>query len=343
MIKECPVDCSFSVWTEWGACSEPCDEGLKTRTRFEETAARFGGFPCEGELTKQATCVFEPCPVDCVMNPWEDDAQGCSKSCGGGDLVQHRTVQTAQVGTGAACPEPVNFELLQAGNGHVRKKDDGSQSRTIKCNIDACPVDCAIEEEWKAEGSCSKSCGGGTLISRKAITVLNANGGVECPAADSAERYKSEDCNTEACPVDCVVSQWTGWGGCSTSCGEGTRTRTRSIETEMADGGIACPSEEELSENEACTLVECPIHCVVGDWGSWGTAQRSAVRARRATAGKSRCRRSTAATLARSRLRRTRTARTTRARSTASSPSGRTPRKAARRAAVAARSSRRGR
>merc|ERR1719326_2066777 len=228
MIKECPVDCSFSVWTEWGACSEPCDAGLKTRTRFEETPARFGGTPCEGATTETADCQVEPCPVDCVMNPWEDDAAGCSKTCGAGDLVQHRSVQTPKVGRGAECPAPVDFALLQGGNGHV-----------------------------KPEGSCSKSCGTGTLVSRKAIEVQAAHGGVECPAVDSADRYKEEDCNTDACPVDCVVSQWTGWGQCSTSGGEGSRTKTRSIETEAADGGVACPSEEELTETEACTLVEC--------------------------------------------------------------------------------------
>ena len=188
----------------------------------------------------------------------------------GGNLAQTRTVKTEKVGRGKDCPQPVDFALLQAGNGHVKQKDDGSQSRTIKCNIDACPVDCEIEAELLADGSCSKSCGTGTLVSRKAISVQVANGGVACPAEDSSDRYKEEDCNTENCPVDCVVSQWTGWGGCSTSCGEGSRTRTRSIETEMADGGIACPSEEELSESEACTVVECPIHCVLGQWGSWG-------------------------------------------------------------------------
>jgi hypothetical protein len=269
MLKECPVHCVFSAWSDWGSCSEPCDEGLKTRTRFEETPARFGGTPCEGTEVDTADCVVEPCPVDCVMNPWEDDAAGCSKTCGGGDLVQHRGVQTAKVGRGAECPAPVDFALLQGGNGHVKQKDDGSQSRTIKCSIDACPIDCVIEAEWKPEGSCSKSCGTGTLVSRKAIEVQAAHGGVACPAEDSADREKTEDCNTDACPVDCVVSQWTGWGQCSTSCGEGSRTKTRSIETEAADGGVACPSESELTATEACTLVECPIHCVVGEWGPW--------------------------------------------------------------------------
>ena len=80
MIKECPVHCAFSEWSDWGVCSEPCDAGLKTRTRFEETPARFGGFPCEGEVTDVTDCVVEPCPIDCAMNPWVDAAEGCSKS-----------------------------------------------------------------------------------------------------------------------------------------------------------------------------------------------------------------------------------------------------------------------
>ena len=79
-IKKCPIHAEWDEWTDWGACSEAGDEGLKTATRFEETPARFGGTPCEGEEVKTATCVVEPCPVDCVMTAWEDDAAGCSKT-----------------------------------------------------------------------------------------------------------------------------------------------------------------------------------------------------------------------------------------------------------------------
>ena len=41
------------------------------------------------------------------------------------------------------------------------------------------------------------------------------------------DRYKETDCNTEDCPVDCVMSQWTGWQQCSTTCGNGQQHRTR--------------------------------------------------------------------------------------------------------------------
>ena len=44
---------------------------------------------------------------------------------------------------------------------------------------------------------------------------------------------------TSAAPVDCEVTAWSDWGGCSVSCGSGTWTRTRIIK-EAQGGGAAC-------------------------------------------------------------------------------------------------------
>lgn len=58
-------------------------------------------------------------------------------------------------------------------------------------------------------------------------------------------------------PVDCVVSEWGAWGACT----NGTRTRTRTIVTQPANGGAACPP---LTETQSCT------DCVVSAWSEWG-------------------------------------------------------------------------
>ena len=54
---------------------------------------------------------------------------------------------------------------------------------------------------------------------------------------------------------------------CTATCGTGQRTRTRHIMQESAHGGDACP---ELEDRESCLEQDCPIHCDVTDWGSWG-------------------------------------------------------------------------
>ena len=59
-------------------------------------------------------------------------------------------------------------------------------------------------------------------------------------------------------PVDCTVSEWSAWSGCSVECGSGERTRTRTIVTDASCGGVECPP---LSESEACNGDVCAVIC----------------------------------------------------------------------------------
>jgi Thrombospondin type 1 domain. len=107
-----------------------------------------------------------------------------------------------------------------------------------------------------AEGTetCSATCGGGTRYEFKTCTNPSPqNGGADC----SGSGIQTLDCNTQACPVDCQVSDW---GDCSKDCGGGSHTRT--ITTQPLNGGTACPILEE-----ACNTQACPVDCQVSDWG----------------------------------------------------------------------------
>ena len=55
-------------------------------------------------------------------------------------------------------------------------------------------------------------------------------------------------------PQDCVVSDWSGWSPCSTKCGPGIQTRSRSVKYPPKEGGLACPSltEKRTCENRPC-------------------------------------------------------------------------------------------
>ena len=61
-----------------------------------------------------------------------------------------------------------------------------------------------------------------------------------------------------ACPVDCVVSDYT-WGTCDSM--SGTQQGTRTITTQPMNGGAPCPS--------LTTSKNCPVDCVVSDY-TWG-------------------------------------------------------------------------
>ena len=56
--------------------------------------------------------------------------------------------------------------------------------------------------------------------------------------------------------VDCIWGQWAEWTSCSQTCGQGNKTRDRTIKTQAANGGITCTGETR--EVQTCLVVECP-------------------------------------------------------------------------------------
>ena len=56
--------------------------------------------------------------------------------------------------------------------------------------------------------------------------------------------------------VDCLWSGYSVWSECSSTCGAGTRRRTRRVLQEAVNGGEECLGEEV--ETEDCDLPPCP-------------------------------------------------------------------------------------
>merc|ERR1712106_365283 len=53
---------------------------------------------------------------------------------------------------------------------------------------------------------------------------------------------------------DCQVSDWSEWSSCSTECGQGKTSRTRSIERPAFNGGVSCP---DLRQTRVCRGTSC--------------------------------------------------------------------------------------
>ena len=104
-------------------------------------------------------------------------------------------------------------------------------------------------------GTCTGTCGTGTQTKTPNVKTQPAGTGKACPTATT------QSCTLQPCPVNCAVSEWSAWGACSATCGSGTQTRTRTVITQAAYGGTACPA---LTETQACPgLQPCPVNCVV--------------------------------------------------------------------------------
>lgn len=68
--------------------------------------------------------------------------------------------------------------------------------------------------------------------------------------------------------VDGGWTEWTEWTECSTTCDNGTQTRTRTCTNPVPQyNGSDC--EGEHTENRMCFLKHCPVDCVWMPWTPW--------------------------------------------------------------------------
>jgi hypothetical protein len=56
--------------------------------------------------------------------------------------------------------------------------------------------------------------------------------------------------------VDCEFSEWEDWESCSVTCGTGTQTRIRFVQTPASGGGRPC--KEKRKERQPCVATVCP-------------------------------------------------------------------------------------
>ncbi|XP_078407396.1 LOW QUALITY PROTEIN: hemicentin-1-like [Cetorhinus maximus] len=119
--------------------------------------------------------------------------------------------------------------------------------------------------DWLDWGPCSVTCGRGIEERiRLCNNPLPANGGRPCRGWD----VESRQCNAKPCPVHGQWSDWGAWEGCSRSCGQGYRTRTRSCSDPPAQHG-GRPCKGKATEVKKCAYIPCPVNGNWGPWSSW--------------------------------------------------------------------------
>ena len=73
--------------------------------------------------------------------------------------------------------------------------------------------------------------------------------------------------------VDGQWANWGGWSTCSTTCGAGRQSRSRTCTNPPPlNGGAACRGSS--TEGRTCKLRECPVDGAWGNWGSWGSCSK---------------------------------------------------------------------
>jgi len=301
--EEYAIDCIWSEWDEWGACTASCGGGQKSRSRQITTMASTFGQPCASQPSMEIqVCAAEECP--CENCSWRDWSEWGACTCTGIEQ-RHRTMITHFNKCGAPCVgpkvmsrscspdcanKPTDCEFsnwaawtactTSCGGGTsertrkiARLSDDdgkpctGVTSETQPCNSEICnePVDCIVGP-WDEWTDCSASCGGGERFRERTIQQPATHGGKPC----EGKLREVSGCSQEECGgvADCKWSQWSVFSACSTSCGGGFKTRSRGIEISPRNGGKLC-SAMPKSEAVACNTQECKSLCKDAEWGEW--------------------------------------------------------------------------
>lgn len=119
---------------------------------------------------------------------------------------------------------------------------------------------------WNGWSSCSATCGGG-FKGRLRPCIRNPDSvGVDCSLC-GGDCWQNQACNTHSCTYY-AYGDWSGWAGCSASCGGGSQSRSRAC-TRYPDGasvdcsycGGAC------WKNQTCNTHACPSS---GIWATTG-------------------------------------------------------------------------
>jgi len=93
-----------------------------------------------------------------------------------------------------------------------------------------------------------------TYTSCADIEILAGTGGGTSGSTSGGTTTGGTTTGGSTAVTNCAVSAWSGWGTCSSNCGSGKQTRTRTITTQPSVGGTACPT---LTETQSCNTQSC--------------------------------------------------------------------------------------
>ncbi|MED6284463.1 hypothetical protein CHARACLAT_019463, partial [Characodon lateralis] len=196
-------------------------------------------------------------------------ANQCPRSCA--DLWEHVQCLQGSCHPGCRCPDG---QLLQdghcvpvtecrcgtpSGNGTVEFSPE--EELIIECNTCVCEngtlacttLPCPVYEPWSPWSSCSVSCGHG--LRTRTRSCQDTKDGPSC-----ADTTQTESCDLLSCPEGCLLSDWSSWSECSSTCGGGVSTRNKTILQEPEPGGAACvgPLKQHTVCHTNSCLPECP-------------------------------------------------------------------------------------
>ncbi|KAJ1612303.1 signal peptide-containing protein [Cryptosporidium canis] len=185
--------------------------------------------PTKIEITSGQGSQIYPKVEDCQVSQWTDWS-ACSKTCSTGSMVRYRSVIMPSMNDGVPCPKLMD---------------------TVSCNADVSCSPCQYTD-WTAWSECSATCGTGTTSRTRKL--ISAKYFIE----SCIETFQAKSCKGASCSRDCIVTEWSDWSDCSTSCNVGNQISTRSIVQPEQNGGTC---DFKLSKVQECNVSVCKKSC----------------------------------------------------------------------------------
>jgi len=246
-------NCVFSVWGEWTECPASCGGAQSSRSRVIESHAKGDGLQCSGTMLETQPCGEDPCPGSpntvCKYSDWSGWG-ACSRTCGEGFKERARNISEPALGGPDGCHGAVIEATACSGT----------------CNVG---VDCqwAQWSEWSDCVPAPTVCGIGYKSRNRSIAVMPALGGALCDPRHMEEMLPVTNCNGQPkCCIDGQWDDWLDWGGCSATCGAGTRKRARDIKVKETYCGK--PAVGSAVDYDKCSAEPCvtDVDCEFGEW-----------------------------------------------------------------------------
>ncbi|XP_025979254.2 thrombospondin type-1 domain-containing protein 7B [Dromaius novaehollandiae] len=217
---------------------------------------------CSELLRPEMVACEVPCAADCVVSEWSQWSP-CSHSCSSknaeGNQSRSRSILALPAEGGKACPPARALQEHRSCNEHPCVPVFWETSPWSACSEGALGSALNATVAWSREAAC-----GVGLQTRRVFCIRSGSGQVTAKRCPDSIRPETVRPCLLLCKKDCVVTPFSEWTRCPTTCQPGNATaikqsRYRIIVQSAANGGQACP--DTLYEERECEDIPvCPVY-----------------------------------------------------------------------------------